>query len=513
MTPPSAGLTYQEALAALAERGRFGMRLGLGRTRALLRELGNPERAVRGALVGGTNGKGSVLALADAALRAAGLRVGTTPKPHLVTYRERICIDGEPIGADDFARLVSEVLPIAERVARRHGPPTEFELLTAIVFARFAEVRPDLAVVEVGLGGRLDATHAWDGGVAAITNVDLDHMDRLGGTIAAIAREKAAIIERGDLAVTGARGDGLAVIRGRARRVGAPLTVVDPAPLLGWDRDGIEVDLPRLGRTRVGLRGRHQAANVAIADGVLDALEAAGIATVGEAARRAGYGSATWPGRLELLASGGRDILLDGAHNPSGAAALALALEDLRPYLAEGPLTLVTASMADKDVDGVIAGLAGRPGWGALASATRHLHERARMDRALPADDLAARWARVTAPSTPRDEARAGTGRRRSPSCPIRSPPSAGRSARAGVRSSWRARSILWAWPADTSSTTRRCATPNRPSPARQAPRRDPRSPQTRRSAHDGPHVAPSLVPAVGRTRTLADRPADIRLG
>ena len=127
---------------------------------------------MRGALVGGTNGKGSVLALADAALRAAGYRVGTTPKPHLVTYRERICIDGRPIAADDFARLVGRVLDVADRVARRHGEPTEFELLTAVVFARFAEARPDVALVEVGLGGRLDATHAWDGGVA------VDHQRR-----------------------------------------------------------------------------------------------------------------------------------------------------------------------------------------------------------------------------------------------------------------------------------------------------------------------------------------------
>src|SRR3954470_17404923 len=106
MTPHVAGLTYEQALTALADRGRFGVRLGLGRTRALLRELDHPELAVRGALVAGTNGKGSVLALADAALRAAGYRVGSTPKPHLVTYRERICIDGRPIAADDFARLV-----------------------------------------------------------------------------------------------------------------------------------------------------------------------------------------------------------------------------------------------------------------------------------------------------------------------------------------------------------------------------------------------------------------------
>ncbi len=291
MTDPSAaaGLTYHDALHALAERGRFGIRLGLGRTRALLRELDHPERSVRGALIAGTNGKGSVLALADSALRAAGYRVGTTPKPHLVTYRERIQVDGRPIAPDDFARLVERVLVAADRVAPRHGEPTEFELLTAVVFARFAEVRPDLAVVEVGLGGRLDATHAWDGGVAVVTNVDLDHMDRLGDTVAEIAREKAAIIERGDLAVTGASGDGLAVVRRRALRVGVPLTEVGAAPLLGWDRDGIEVELPRLGRTRVGLRGRHQAANVAIADATLDALEAAGIATVPDEARRRGY--------------------------------------------------------------------------------------------------------------------------------------------------------------------------------------------------------------------------------
>ncbi len=383
-----AGLTYHEALHALSERGRFGIRLGLGRTRALLRELDHPERSVRGALIAGTNGKGSVLALADAALRAGGLRVGTTPKPHLVTYRERIQVDGRPIAPDDFARLVSRVLAAADRVAPRHGEPTEFELLTAVVFARFAEVRPDLALVEVGLGGRLDATHAWDGGVAVVTNVDLDHMDRLGDTVTAIAREKAAIIERGDLAVTGARGDGLAVIRRRARRLEVPLTEVAPVPILGWDRDAIEVDLPRLGPIRVGLRGRHQAANVAIADATLDALEAAGIASVPDDARRRGYASAVWSGRLELIRVGDRDVLLDGAHNPAGAAALAVALEDLRPFLSDGPVTLVTATMADKDVDGVIAALLASE---ALVGATV-IATSLPVPRAMPAEALAARW-------------------------------------------------------------------------------------------------------------------------
>ena len=128
-----AARAYHDALAALAARGRFGIRLGLGRTRALLRELGDPQLTVRGALVAGTNGKGSVLALAGSALRAAGLRVGETPKPHLVTYRERLAIDGRPIGVDDFTRHVAAVLAVADKVARRYGEPTEFELLTAVV--------------------------------------------------------------------------------------------------------------------------------------------------------------------------------------------------------------------------------------------------------------------------------------------------------------------------------------------------------------------------------------------
>jgi dihydrofolate synthase / folylpolyglutamate synthase len=390
-------LAYDDAVRALADRGRFGVRLGLGRTRALLRAMGDPQLTVRGALVGGTNGKGSVLALAGSALRAAGLRVGQTPKPHLVTYRERIEVDGRPIDAGTFTRLVAEVLPIADRVARRLGEPTEFELLTALVFRHFATADLDVALVEVGLGGRLDATHVWDGGVAAITNVDLDHTDRLGPTIAAIAREKAPIIERGDRAVTGASGEALAIIRRRARRLAVPLIEVAPAPLLELDRDGIVVELPSLGPTRVGLRGRHQAANVAVADAVLDALEAAGIARVDGAARRSGYATARWPGRLELLEAGGREILLDGAHNPAGAAALATALGDLRPFLADGPLTLVTATMADKDVDGVVASFArARSLAGATVIATT-----VELPRAMPADELAMRWAAVR-PGEPR---------------------------------------------------------------------------------------------------------------
>jgi len=385
-------LDYAAALAALESRGRFGINLGLSRTRALLAGLGHPEREFRGALIAGTNGKGSVLALVGSALRAAGHRVGETPKPHLVTYRERLQIGGVPVDPETFARLAGDVLALADSVARRYGDPTEFELLTAMTFRWFADSGVDLAVVEVGLGGRLDATHAWDGGVAVVTNVALDHMDRLGATVEAIAREKTAIVMRGDLAVTGASGGALDVVERRCRRVAAPLTVAPPAPLRGLDRDGIDVDLGRLGRTRIALRGRHQAANAAVADATLDALEAAGIATVGERTRREGYAAVRWPGRLELIEVSGREVLLDGAHNPAGAATLALAIDDLGPFLRPGRATLVLAIMADKDVDGVIAALSGAA---ALGDA-RVICTAPAGGRALPADELAARWRAAT---------------------------------------------------------------------------------------------------------------------
>ena len=278
--------------------------------------------------------------MTSAALRAAGLRTGETPKPHLTSYRERLQVDGRPVDPATFARLVRAAIGAADRLPRRLGEPTEFELLTAVVFSWFAEQALDVAVVEVGLGGRLDATHAWDGGVAAITNVDLDHMERLGPTIAHIAREKAAIIERGDRAVTGATGVARDIVRRRAMRLGVPLTIVEPAPVRSIGRDGLVVELPRLGEVHVGLLGRHQAANVAVADAILDSLAAAGIVVTPAEARRRGYADARWPGRLELLVVDGRDVLLDGAHNPAGAAALATALDDLRPSLAAGRLTL-----------------------------------------------------------------------------------------------------------------------------------------------------------------------------
>ena len=384
-------------------------------------------------------------------------------------------VDGRPIDAADFARLVAEVVPAADRVARRHGPPTEFELLTAVVFRHFAEAGLDLALVEVGLGGRLDATHAWDGGVAAITNVDLDHMDRLGPTIPLIAREKAAIIERGDLAVTGATGEALAVIRRRARRMGvaADRRRAGPDPR-DWDRDGLDGRAaaaraepasacgagtrPRTSRspTRSSTRSRPRASPGST-------TPPAGPATRG----------ATWPGRLELLdvrrsRRAPRRRPQPGRRRAPSRSRSTICGRTSPP----GPVTLVTASMADKDVDGVIAALAASA---ALADA-RVIATTVDLPRAMPAAELADRW-RAARPGGPAPCRRRGPGRGRSTG---RWRTAAGPVVVAGslylvgaVRASW--------------STTRCCATrPTRPD--------DPRRTRPGRAADPGRAIEPTTI-------------------
>jgi dihydrofolate synthase/folylpolyglutamate synthase len=379
-----------DALERLQARRRLGVRLGLARARGLLRELGDPQRSLRGVLVGGTNGKGSTQAMVGSVLRAAGVRVGQTPKPHLVSYRERMVVGGRAIEAAELDELLSLALAAADRIEGRYGPATEFELLTATAFLHLARSGVDVAVIEVGLGGRLDATNAWDGGVAAITNVALDHEEQLGATVVAIAREKAAIIKRGDLAVSGVSGEEGAVIERRAARLGVPLTAVAPLPVLDLSLAGLTVQHPRLGPLEVGLVGRHQAHNVAVALGILDALSEAGIATADDLALRRGLAAARWPGRLEVVESDGVTVLLDGAHNPQGASALAEALRELRPRLPAGRPTLLIAMMRDKDAAGIVAPLSG---WTAASGGARVVATSVPgATRSLGAAELAAVW-------------------------------------------------------------------------------------------------------------------------
>jgi dihydrofolate synthase / folylpolyglutamate synthase len=359
-------LTYRQAVEALTERGRFGISLGLERVERLMAEVGHPERGLRGALVGGTNGKGSVVAMTVSILDAAGLRVGSMPKPHLVSYRERIAVGGRPLDENTFAAAIERVMPAIDRVAADVGPPTEFEALTAAAIAELARQEVDLAIVEVGLGGRLDATNVLDLGVAAITNVQLDHEAILGPTLTAIGGEKAPIIKSGDVAVTGAAGRGLRPILDRATEMDVPLLRAGSRQpyravmrQTGWDGIVVDARTPtrRLDGLRIGLLGRHQADNAAVALGVIDALAERWGVFVDEAALRLGMAMARWPGRLEVLdgaAVGLHRILLDGAHNPAGATALARALEDLgvqRP-------TIVFGAMRTKKVHAVLSALA-----------------------------------------------------------------------------------------------------------------------------------------------------------
>jgi dihydrofolate synthase/folylpolyglutamate synthase len=409
------GLSYRDAVAALTERGRFGISMGLERVERLMAEVAHPDRALRGALVGGTNGKGSVVALAGSVLATAGHRVGTMPKPHLVSYRERVAVDGEPISAEDFASAIGRVLPAIDRVATEVGPPTEFEALTAAAITELARRGVDLGLVEVGMGGRLDATNVLDLGVAAITNVQRDHEAYLGNTLAAIGGEKAAIIKSGNLAVTGASGRGLRPILDRCAALGVPLRragLRQPfrATLRHLDWDGIVVDartpaatLPDL---RIGLIGAHQADNAAVALALLDAIRERHGVAVDQVSLRRGLADARWPGRLELLDGtrlGVGRVLLDGAHNPAGAGALARALRDLglrRP-------AIVFGAMRTKRVHAVLRALA--------PLEPRFVFTRVGDPGAHLPEELARMWRRVagtradTAP-TPDDAIRRATG-------------------------------------------------------------------------------------------------------
>ena len=394
-------MDYAAAVAELQRRGRFGINLGLERIQRLLDELDHPERALRGALVGGTNGKGSVVALVGAALREAGMRVGSMPKPHLVSYRERIAIDGRPISERDFAEAVTRALPAVERAAPRHGEPTEFEFLTAAAVLELARRHIDVAVVEVGLGGRLDATNALDLGVAAITNVQHDHERHLGRTLRRIGTEKAAIIKRGNAAVTGARPPGLVPIVERCAALGVPLRRAAPdgeyrvrVHDVSWDGLVIDAERPAgpLRDLRVGLLGRHQAQNAAVALGVLDAMrdrwEDGGLTLPGDdGSVRRGFADARWPGRLELVPSrrpGIGPVLLDGAHNPAGARVLRDALRDLglvRP-------ALVFGAIRGKRVSAILRALA--------ELEPSPVFTRVPSDTAVAPAALAAAWSRLT---------------------------------------------------------------------------------------------------------------------
>ncbi|MBZ5556129.1 MAG: bifunctional folylpolyglutamate synthase/dihydrofolate synthase [Acidobacteriia bacterium] len=381
-----------DPLSYLFSLEQFGIKFGLDNISTLVARLGHPERAFRSIHIAGTNGKGSVTAMVDAAIRAAGHRSARYTSPHLVDLSERFVIDGRPVARESLVAAVADVRDAVD-ASRADGSlavqPTFFEVTTAVAFELFRRAGVDTAVLEVGLGGRLDSTNVVSPMATAITSIALDHEQYLGSTLAEIAFEKAGIIKPGVPVVIGDLAPDAAVVIERvARERGAEViraSAADAAPFT------------------IGLRGRHQVANAAVAVRILEVLDARGLSIPKSAIAR-GLAEPGWPGRLDLRRlPDGRELLLDAAHNPAGAASLASYLRERQTT----SLPLVFAAMRDKNITGILAALA--PAIGSLV-ATRASNPRSADPAAIaeqardvapslavtiepsPADALAAAW-------------------------------------------------------------------------------------------------------------------------
>lgn len=337
-----------------------GHKFGLDNIRVLTDALGRPQEASPSIIVAGTNGKGSVCAMAAAALTAAGYRTGCFTSPHLVHVQERFAVDGVPVTASELEQVVEDLRALVDRLladGRLRAVPTFFEIATTAAFEMFRRRGVDVAVLEVGLGGRLDATTVATPVAGAITNIAFDHEQYLGNTLAEIAFEKAGIIKPGMSVVCGERGpEPFAVIASAcADRHAALIPAWDgvSAPVtMAAGLATIDLRTPdhAYGELTLGLRGRHQVQNAIVAARLLEAL--AGTATpVPAAAVEHGLRHARWPGRLDWIRlADGRRVLLDAAHNPAGAATLADYLRDAAP----GGQPMVFGAMRDKDHAGML---------------------------------------------------------------------------------------------------------------------------------------------------------------
>jgi dihydrofolate synthase/folylpolyglutamate synthase len=358
-------MDYQQALSYLYSLGHevLAAKFGLENIHRLLEALGHPERAFKSVIVAGTNGKGSTAAMLEAIVRTAGPRTGLFTSPHLIRIEERMCVAGREISPPEFARHATVVREACERLVADGAvdqTPTFFEQVTAIAMRHFAEQRVGLAILEVGLGGRLDSTNAVDRILSVVTAIDFDHQDILGNTIAEIAAEKAAIIQPGARAVIGRQthNEASEVLMRRCLETSVLPVFANPPIAVGINELGrisFDYESTRSHYTRItlGLRGRHQAENAAAAIEAAEILSELGLAIPREAIIK-GLRNVQWPGRLEFI-DDRPPLLLDGAHNAAGARMV-------RAYLDEfwrGPVTLVFGAMGDKDIDAMTAALFG----------------------------------------------------------------------------------------------------------------------------------------------------------
>jgi dihydrofolate synthase/folylpolyglutamate synthase len=347
-------MNFAEALSYLLSLGHetLTIKLGLANTETLLAALGNPHRNFPAVQIAGTNGKGSTAVMLDSICREAGIRTGLFTSPHLISITERVAISGQQVSEADFARFTAQVKQTAEELVKQgqlETLPTFFEQVTAIALLAFREAKVDLAILETGLGGRLDSTTAAHAAIVAITSISKDHEEYLGRRLLEIAAEKAAIIRPGVVAIIAPQTEGvLDVIVRQCKASGVEPRLIEPdADISGVSEDGrgrvtFETPADKYANLWLGLRGRHQIANVATAIGIAEALRERGFAIPREAIIK-GVETARHPGRLELW-EGPPQILFDGAHNPAAARAL-------RDYLDEfvkEPMTMIFGAMRDK---------------------------------------------------------------------------------------------------------------------------------------------------------------------
>lgn len=355
-------MNFEEASEYLYSLGNetLAMKLGLESVRALARALDDPQRKFPSVHIAGTNGKGSTASMTASVLRAAGLRAGLYTSPHLVSITERIRIGYDEIAPDEFARLATDVRAAGERLVAENAlpaPPTFFEQVTVIAYLYFAERQVDLAVLEVGLGGRLDATNICEPVVIAITPIGFDHQKYLGDTLASIALEKAGIVKPGaPVVIAPQSGEAMNAIVARCEELNAPMIVAsepfDVEAMSGVDDIGRYRFRYRASRDeyalRLGLRGRHQITNAVVAIQIAEQLQVAGFNIPSEAIVE-GLNNAEWSGRLEVIRSSALQapLLLDGAHNTASARALRDFLDE---HFRSTPITIIFGAMADKPI-------------------------------------------------------------------------------------------------------------------------------------------------------------------
>lgn len=332
-------MDYSTALQRVHSLARFGSKPGLERIGALLERLGRPQDKIPAVHIAGTNGKGSVAALLSSICEAAGCRTGLFTSPHLVKYNERMRINGRSISDGDLASLVAQVWPLIkdEGLIREYGHPTEFELGTALALLYFAQQQVDLMILEVGLGGRLDATNVIIPQAAVITRIAFDHADQLGNTLGSIAKEKAGIIKANRPVVSAPQEEearGVISLSARERHASLVQVGLDVEyELVDWGLWGTELSYKgRLWQEKqlaMGLTGPHQAVNGATALAAAEVLVGEGWQISCQAARE-GLKRARWPGRFEIVQHH-PTVIFDGAHNPDGARALGQALAGAFP--------------------------------------------------------------------------------------------------------------------------------------------------------------------------------------